>query len=147
MGAEEKTPWNPSRRATARVLDKLPLPTHCRLCGSECKVVNNSAIYGKSFGDWPWAVLCTGCGAYVGLHPFTAIPLGTLALGPLREARKAAKRLFNPLWRDGAMTRTQAYTWLAGQLKIPVSECHIGWFDEAECNAAIAAIKRKERTK
>ncbi len=145
MSDGEKTPWNPSRRAIARVLDPLPLPTHCRLCGAECKVVNNSAIYGKPYGDWPWAVLCTGCGAYVGLHPFTNIPLGTVALRPLRDARKAAKREFNPLWRDGAMTRTEAYTWLAGELGIPVAQCHIGWFEQDQCNAAIAAIHRRNR--
>lgn len=129
------------------MLDVLPLPTTCRLCGAECKVVNNSTIYGKPYGEWPWAVLCTGCGAYVGLHPFTAIPLGTVALAPLREARKAAKRAFNPLWRNGAaMTRTEAYAWLAGELGLPVNECHIGWFEIDQCNAAIAAIQRKERT-
>ena len=143
---DPKTPWNPSRRATARVLNPLPVPTSCRLCGGRCEIVNNGVIYGKPYGEWPWAVVCLGCGAHVGMHPFTGIPLGTVALAPLREARKAAKRLFNPLWRDGAMTRTEAYTWLAGELGIPVADCHIGWFEQDQCNAAIAAIQRKERT-
>lgn len=147
MIGQPKTPWNPSRRATAKVVDKLPLPTECRYCGAECKVANNSEIYGKPFGAWPWLVRCTCCDAYVGLHPYTAIPLGTMARAQLRNARKSTKALFNPLWRGGGMTRTEAYTWLAGELGIPVNQCHIGWFDEAECNAAMAAInKRKERT-
>jgi hypothetical protein len=144
---EAKTPWNPSKRATARVLNPLPAPTICPHCGGEVRIVNNSAIYhGRSYGEWPWAYACVNraCFAYVGMHPFTAIPLGTLATAEIREARKRAKNLFNPLWETGKarrMSRTQAYTKLADALGIPVGECHFGWFDVNQCNAAIAAIK------
>ncbi|WP_369597392.1 zinc-finger-containing protein [Rhodoferax sp. TH121] len=142
--SEIKTPWNPSRKAIARVTNPLPVPTECPHCGECCGIVNNSEIYGREYGEWPWAVLCSGCRAYVGLHPFTGIPLGTLATEPIRKARSAAKDEFNKLWQRGAMTRSAAYAWLAGALGIAnVNECHIGWFDVAQCDAVIAAVKQK----
>nr|WP_255033904.1 zinc-finger-containing protein [Rhodoferax sp. TH121] len=120
------------------------MPTECPHCGECCGIVNNSEIYGREYGEWPWAVLCSGCRAYVGLHPFTGIPLGTLATEPIRKARSAAKDEFNKLWQRGAMTRSAAYAWLAGALGIAnVNECHIGWFDVAQCDAVIAAVKQK----
>ena len=144
MNREEVTPWNPSRRATKRVTNPLPVPETCPHCGSGCAIVSNSEIYGREYGEWPWAVLCKGCGAYVGFHPFTGIPLGTLATAPMREARKAAKAVFNPLWQQGHMTRHEAYSWLAGALGIAdPNTCHIGWFDVDQCNAVIAAVKAR----
>lgn len=139
-----KTPWNPSRRATARVKNPLPAPTTCPYDGGPVEIVNNSAIYGREYGEWPWAFLCRSCQAYVGLHPFTAIPLGTLADGPTREARKRAKGAFNPIWQSGAMTRTDAYVWLAQQLGIENhEECHIGWFDVATCDRVVTVIQQE----
>jgi zinc-finger-containing domain len=136
--AEKKTPWNPSRRATARVKNPLPLPSRCPHCDGAVEIVNNSKIYGREYGEWPWAVLCRDCGAYVGLHPFTGIPLGMLADGPTRAARRRAKDAFNPLWQNGGMTRNAAYAWLARQLGITtVEECHIGWFNVSMCDRVV----------
>jgi len=134
----EVTPLNPSRRALKRVKNPLPVPTTCRFCGGAVGLVENDKIYnGRKYGDWPWAYLCanTACGAYVGLHPFTGIPLGTLADEHTRVSRKLAKLKFSQLYECGAMTRDDAYTWLAGQLGIAnKEECHIGWFDIAMCD-------------
>ncbi|PVX36828.1 zinc-finger-containing protein [Janthinobacterium sp. 78] len=136
------TPQNPSRRAVARVKNPLPAPTECPNCGAPVELINNSAIYaGRQFGEWPWVYKCTckECDSYVGLHPFTAIPLGTLADARLRRARKQAKDAFNPMWQSGEMTRDAAYAWLAASLGIgDVNECHIGWFDVAMCARAVA---------
>lgn len=138
------TPWNPSRRAVARVRNPLPVPEACPHCGVACNIVHNSEIYGRAYGEWPWAVLCLGCRAYVGLHPFTGIPLGTLATPEIRRARSEAKDWFNPLWQSGQMTRNEAYAWLAGALGIAdVEQCHIGWFDVAQCQAVIAAVESR----
>ena len=138
------TPWSPSRSAVKRVTNPLPLPANCHLCGESCGIVNNSEIYGREFGTWPWAVKCIGCGAYVGLHPFTGIPLGTLADKAMRDARSAAKNAFNPLWQDGTMTRSEAYAWLAKELGIgAVETCHIGWFGVDQCGAVVKAINNR----
>jgi zinc-finger-containing domain len=142
-----KTPWNPSRSATKRVKNPLPAPTVCPNCGDSVGLVSNEAIYRRKYGEWPWAYKCNNavCDSYVGLHPFTNIPLGTLANKVTREARKRAKTLFNPLWDRGGMTRSEAYTWLAGQLGIvPVENCHIGWFDVAMCERVIDVCKRRK---
>lgn len=145
MSAPLVTPWSPSRRATARVTNPLPVPTECPHCGRACSIVNNAEIYRREFGEWPWAVLCSGCKAYVGLHPFTGIPLGTLATPEIRKARSAAKDAFNPLWQSGRMTRSAAYAWLAAAMGISnVEECHIGWFDVDQCDAVISAINNRK---
>lgn len=139
----KKTPQNPSRTAIARVSNPLSVPCQCRYCAGKVDLVSNSAIYGREFGEWPWAYLCADCGAYVGLHPFTAIPLGTLADAPTRVARKAAKAAFNPIWQDAGSkerkrARTAAYVWLAGAMGISdVGACHIGWFDVAQCRRVV----------
>lgn len=137
-----KSPLNPSAQATRRVTGALPVPTVCRHCSGKVALVENNVIYGRNFGEWPWAYRCEGCEAYVGLHPFTAIPLGTLATPEIREARKQAKHIFTASWTRQKMTRTQAYAWLAGQLGIAdVESCHIGWFDVEQCEAVIKVCK------
>ena len=134
------TPQNPSRSATARVKNPLPAPTECPYCDEAVELVNNSEIYGRSYGEWPWAYRCTDddCNSYVGLHPFTSIPLGTLANAATRNARKAAKAAFNPLWQSGRMSRSEAYAWLASRIAIAdVNSCHIGWFDVGTCKLVV----------
>ncbi len=134
------TPWNPSRRALARVKNPIPVPDKCPHCGSPVFIDSNAIIYGKEYGEWPWALMCTGCDSYVGLHPFTGIPLGTLATKPIREARKRAKAVFNPLWQEDGLSRDEAYAWLATVMGIEdVEKCHIGWFDVKQCEAVILA--------
>jgi len=140
-----KTPWNPSRMAIARVKNALPAPTICPHCAGKVEIAKNSEIYGREYGEWPWAYLCRGCCAYVGMHPFTAIPLGTLADEPTRDARKRAKAAFNPLWESRRMTRSEAYSWLASQLDIAVGACHVGWFDVATCERVIKIIATSDK--
>lgn len=134
--AQEKTPWNPSRKATARVPDPLPAPTVHDACGLPVEIVHHNAVYGRAYGEWPWMYRCAKCDASVGMHPFTAIPLGTLADKALREARKVCKRPFEHLWQSGVMSRTKAYAALAAHLGIPLSACHFGLFDADRCKAA-----------
>ena len=141
----KKTPWNPSRTAIAKVKDKLPVPEKCPHCGNEVEIIENSAIYGRSYGDWPWSYHCSYCDAYVGMHPFTNLPLGTLATRELRELRKQVKKVFNPIWEniweEKHMSRSLAYSWLADKLGIPKSKCHVGWFDVETCKRAIEVCK------
>lgn len=120
----------------------LPVPSSCPHCHGNVEFVSHTKIYARAYGPWPWALLCLGCGAYVGLHPYTAIPLGTLATAPMREARKRAKSAFNPLWEgEGApMNRNGAYAWLANALQIDAEACHIGWLDVAGCERVVKAV-------
>lgn len=126
-----------SRRALRRVQNPLPAPTQCPCCKGPVRLVNNSEIYnGREFGDWPYVYLCKLCDAYVGLHPGTDVPLGTLATKVLREARKSSKTSFTKLYKTYQWSRDEAYAWLAGKLGIPRETCHFGWFKEYQCTLA-----------
>ncbi|MBO0505296.1 hypothetical protein FED29_017875 [Aeromonas veronii] len=135
----EKTPDNPSRKAVLRVSNPLPVPSSCNICGElAVRIGTHGEVYGREYSDWPYVYLCECCGSYVGLHPFTAIPLGTLADRKTREARKSCKEPFERLHRTGVMSREQAYAWLAKAMGIPTGECHFGWFTAEQCTAAKA---------
>ncbi len=136
-----KTPWNPSRRAIKQVKNPLPAPTQCQYCdNTSIELVNNSTIYRKEYGKWPWMYLCIKCKSYVGLHPFTNIPLGTLADQETRNARKFAKSKFMKLLDTPKLTRSQAYQLLAHYMQIEYSKCHFGWFDVKMCSMAVISL-------
>lgn len=135
-----KSPSNPSKTATAKVKNPLPIPEVCRYCDAEVKVATHIEIYGIVYGRWPFTYCCSNCRAYVGMHPFTNIPLGTLADAETRQARAKSKNLFNPIWENGYMTRSEAYQWIANELGIPIEECHFGWFDTKTCNKVMEVI-------
>lgn len=134
-----KTPSNPSRRATARVKNPLPIPTVCNICGEEAvRESSHMEIYGRVYSDWPYNYLCECCGAYVGMHPFTNIPLGTLADTELRDLRKHSKYYFNKIWEEECLlSRSDAYVELAKLMGIPAEQCHFGWFDKDQCRLAM----------
>ena len=92
----------------------------------------NAVVYGRNYGDWPWMYICMNdaCGARVSMHPFTNIPLGTLADEDTRYARKAAKAKFHRFQQLSKISRSDAYSTLAERMGIPRRECHFGWFDE-----------------
>lgn len=129
-----------SKAQVARVKNPLPVPTICPHCQSAVERVNNQVIYGRQFGAWPFAYKCTSaaCDSYVGIHPKTDIPLGTLANKAMRAARKAAKSAFMPMWEDRGMDKDSAYAWLADKMGIAeVGHCHIGWFNIEQCNRVV----------
>lgn len=125
-----------SRKALKRVKDAAPIPDACQHCGDEVKLVNHAEIYGREYGDWPYAYRCTGCGAYIGVHPNTDIPLGTLANYEMREARKRGKKVFMALRGRFNNNRGAMYQWLAREMGIPESECHWGMFSVERCRQA-----------
>jgi hypothetical protein len=57
---------------------------------------------------------------------------------PLARARIEAHAAFDPLWQSGTMSRRSAYDWLAIQLHLPVSACHMVLFDVAMCQRVVA---------
>ncbi len=84
--------------------------------------------------------LCRPCRAWVGCHPGTDKPLGRLANATLRVLKMSAHAAFDPLWREGRMTRQAAYAWLDKQLQPDRGKCHIGMFDEIQCQAVVDAV-------
>lgn len=130
-----------SRRALRKVRDRLPPPTACPYCGGPVELVANDLIYGRKYGRWPYAYLCEPCDAYVGLHPVTDLPLGTLADAETRKARKRAKEPFMRLVDARfAGDRVAAYAWLAEQLRIDPRLCHFAMFSADRCAAVLAVL-------
>jgi len=116
----------------------LPPPTACPVCGQRPELVTGAIVYphrpdlhAKMFWRCP-----QGC-AYVGCHAGTQTPLGVLATEGMRRARIRAHDAFDALWKDGLLTRTNAYRELASRLGIPGAQCHIGQFDEETCGRVV----------
>jgi len=115
----------------------------CPYCGCDAELVNSREIYGGRFYGLFYA--CHPCEAWVGVHDKTYKPLGRLANKELRWWRMKAYAAFDPLWkrkmlRDGCskgVARKAGYTWLAGQLGIRFSDCHIGMFDVDMCRRIV----------
>lgn len=87
---------------------------------------------------------CLPCGAWVGCHPGTDVPLGRLANAQLRRARVKAHDAFDPLWRKKRAwdeppfrSRSEAYAWLGSRLGLKKADCHIGMFDLDTCKRVI----------
>lgn len=114
----------------------------CPYCKAKAEFVDSAEIYGRSYG---MIYLCRPCDAYVGVHKGTEKPLGRLANAELREWKIKAHAAFDPLWkrkmiRDNCrkqVARGKGYKWLAGQLEINCSDCHIGMFDVKMCKKVI----------
>lgn len=128
-----------SKAAFKRVENPLPIPTVCPYCKGAVERVSNSVIYRKEYGAWPFAYRCVDavCDSYVGLHPKTDIPKGTLANKATRAARKMAHQAFDPLWEERGIDRGAAYKWLAEKMGIDPTVTHIGWFSVEQCQSAV----------
>ncbi len=115
----------------------------CPYCNKRSKKVNGDSIYlyrpdlrQMIFYD------CRPCDAYVGCHKNSDKPLGRLANRELRKAKSEAHLVFDPLWKEGHMNRTDAYKWLANGLSIHRDTCHIGMFDLEQCAKVVALVSQ-----
>lgn len=113
----------------------------CPYCGSRAFLRPASFVYGQRAKD-PDAPLyvCAHypvCNAYVAAHRKTRLPMGTLAGPELRRKRIEAHNAFERLWKNGLMSRKQAYFWLQAKLGLPEKEAHIGNFSMERCDQVI----------
>jgi hypothetical protein len=116
----------------------------CPYCDKPAELVTGKAVYPhlaklhkKKF------YVCNPCKAHVGCHPGSERPLGRLATASLRRKKMAAHAEFDPLFRSKKMSRKEAYKWLAKELGIPGSECHIGMFDEEMCDRVVRVCRAR----
>jgi len=130
------------RKAARSDMKKVDIPPPCPECGAEPVLTDRSAVgYGAEGSGMVWT--CSkypSCDTYVGCHPGTTRPLGTLAGGELRSIRKQAHRAFDWAWKHGGMTRSGAYGLLSEKLSLPEDEAHIAMMDEARCRETIQAF-------
>lgn len=136
-----------------RMYDMTPILTGqvCPYCGQPTEYVDSSVVYhGISYG---MIYLCRQCDAYVGVHRGTDRALGRLANRSLREWKKRAHYYFDPIARTSLINRiwpvfipkvsnrSKAYRWLSAQMGIEPEVCHIGMFDEFQCECVVAICK------
>ena len=98
-------------------------------------LVDDTEIYGRSYGTKSY--ICKPCGAWVGCHKGTTKALGRIANKELRELKHQAHEAFDPIWKDGHLTRTAAYEVLSTAFGLPPEQTHIGMFNEEMCRKVI----------
>lgn len=123
----------------------------CPYCGGSVTYRSADGIYREN----PRGVMlyvCSrypSCDAYVRVHEGTTIPVGSLANGELRALRREAHQWFDRLYREGIMTKDDAYEWLSELISAPRSQAHIGFLGEYRCRQVIAEsrklVERKQR--
>ena len=116
----------------------------CPYCGSRTILRSADGIYNENRRD-TMLYVCKNyprCVAYVRVQTGTNIPLGTVANRELRALRAEAHRKFDPLYKEGYMTRTDAYVWLAGILAAPLSHAHIGYLGAYSCGIVIREAEK-----
>ena len=113
----------------------------CDYCNRPAELVNGATLYPHR-RDLVRLLFyrCEPCGAWVGTHRGSTVPLGRLANAELRRAKQAAHSAFDPLWKSRRMSRSEAYAWLAKALGVSLANCHIGMFDVEGCRAVVAAV-------
>ena len=123
-----------------------PIPVTCPYCTGKVFLVENKELYGKNYGRWPYGYLCKtkGCGAFVGCHPNTHLPMGTMANTKLRKMRSDVHKHFDALWKDGPFSRRKAYQLLANGMRLDIEDCHISWFDLEQCALAFQVAQQLE---
>lgn len=106
----------------------------CKYCRRDAELHGGLAVYPdrKDLADRRFWV-CWPCNAWVGCHADTDKPLGDLADESLRDARIAAHAAFDPVWKEGRLSRPDAYAWLSQAMRIPRERCHIGMMELEEC--------------
>ena len=113
----------------------------CPYCNNSTKRVKGAEIYGE---DTPWAdldlMLCRPCWAYIGVHRESGIALGSVANALLRDKRRATHQVFDRLYQEEHLTRTQAYLWLARQLGLNRKLTHIGMFGVEDCDLVVELV-------
>lgn len=121
-----------------------PSGSSCPYCGGTVILRSADGIY-RDNSRRTMLYVCSRyprCDAYVRTYPGTTKPMGTLANGKLRALRNEAHKYFDQLYKDGQMTRQDAYKWLADLLCVPQSEAHIGYVGEYYCGRIIAESKK-----
>lgn len=119
----------------------------CPYCSQAAQLVDGDVIYPhrKDLHILKF-YSCKACNAYVGTHKQYSkkhgwVPLGRLANKELREAKKEAHFAFDPLWKDGKISRKEAYRMLSEALNISYKDCHIGMFDIETCQKVKKIVK------
>ena len=125
----------------------LDLPENCHNCKSpNIELKHSSEFKGEPNKPHSFIWFCNECEATVGCHKGTFYPLGYMADKKTRQKRRYLHCLFDPLWNSRAMSRSDAYDWLAEQLDISPDACHISMMNSQQLGRAIWICKNQVPT-
>lgn len=150
-GAEYHMTPEEEKRLEERFTEPEDRKVICGYCGNRAELISSIVVYrGRDFGPL-WR--CEPCDAYVGVHRGTTEPLGTLANAKTREARKRAHEVFDASWarllpisnKSRRQIRNEAYAAFSEFSGIPREKCHIGMFDEEQCDLIIRYCTSHEK--
>lgn len=119
----------------------------CVECGKLARQVDGSRVWPHRRDLYDRVMWLCECGAYVGSHPGTDIPLGYPAGMRTRQMRQMVHVEFDFLWGvkmaqgvSKSVARAAAYAWLAREMGIQPAACHMAHFNEAEARRAYAIV-------
>ena len=116
----------------------------CPYCGRNAILRDAAYVYKENALD-KHLYVCSGypeCDSYVGVHAGTMRPKGTLANGDLRHKRIETHRLFDAIWKNGILSRKDAYRWMQDIFCLTEQQAHIGCFSEYMCDRLIEESRR-----
>lgn len=114
----------------------------CPYCNNQAVWTQNKAIYGRNYGRSYMCYYCKPCNAYVGCHRNSRTPLGTMANAELRDFRKKAHAVFDPLWKERRhKKRHQLYAEISRHFGY---EIHIAQSDIPQCKRIIDWCNKKK---
>lgn len=111
-------------------------PIRCPYCGKTAVLRKASYVHGANARNG-YLYVCAGypaCDSYVGTHDGTIRPKGTLANSELRNKRIRTHRLFDQIWKQGIMSKKDAYRWIQDTFCLNESQAHIGFFADYMCD-------------
>ena len=121
------------------------LDIKCPYCGGEAGLYTGASLYAhRDHLKDEFFYHCAPCKATVSCFPGSAVPKGTLANAKLRKARLRAHEAFDPLWQKGYINRSNAYEWLAKQMRMHIDNCHMALFDYEQCQEVIRICNSPE---
>lgn len=120
----------------------------CDYCGNLATLVDGSVIYPhlKHLAEQRFWY-CEADQAWVGVHKNSPryAPLGRLANEELRGWRQWTHEVFDPLWRDGHMSRTAAYRLMQDLLGLDRKQAHIGELDVDQCKVLVQGVEEYKK--
>jgi len=123
-----------------KVRNKLDIKSvpECPYCGKDAELVDSKKIYPQAIEDYGMFWLCRPCQAWTGCHKNSKrhAPKGRLANAELRHWKQEAQKAFDPMWKSGEFTRTDAYNWLRAAMG-KSKQVHIGFMDVRECKQVV----------
>jgi len=57
-------------------------------------------------------------------------------------ARGTAHAKFDRIWKTGRLSRSDAYRWLAKQMRMPAEEAHMEFFTVEQCQKVVRCVDR-----